>query len=150
MATSIITEVIKLFSSDPPLLQGPPVIYTLQAAASFTRASVSEHDDPYIVFSTLDYKPGTAEQGISGFRDVCNITERNELGTLSYNILRDKDNQHQVKTLEVYESEAYLWDPHAKSVAVASNKEANKDIRTNLHLVFLKRIAGYFYKKPKI
>jgi quinol monooxygenase YgiN len=94
----------------------------------------------------LDYKPGTAEQGILGFTNVCDETERNEPGTLSYNILRDKDNTNQVKTLEVYESEKYLWDPHAKSAAVTQNKEANKDIRTNLHLVFLKRVTGYFYR----
>jgi quinol monooxygenase YgiN len=94
----------------------------------------------------LDYQPGTAEQGILGFTNVCNETEKNESGTLSYNILRDKDNADQVKTLEVYENEKYLWDPHAKSAAVSSNKETNKNIRTNLHLVFLKRVAGYFYR----
>jgi quinol monooxygenase YgiN len=78
------------------------------------------------------------------------MTERDEPGTLSYNILRDKDNANRVKTLEVYESERYLWDSRAKSAAVNSNKEANKDIRANLHLVFLKLVTGYFYKYPEI
>jgi quinol monooxygenase YgiN len=139
-----------LFTSDSTLLQCPPVVHNLEAVASFTRASIFQHHDPYIVFGTLDYKPGTAQQGILGFTHVCAMTERDEPGTLSYSILRDKDNANRVKTLEVYESERYLWDSRAKSAAVNSNKEANKDIRANLHLVFLKLVTGYFYKYPEI
>ena len=79
---------------------------------------------------------------------MCEATEKNEEGTLSYNILTDTDDvdEERIKTLEVYTDEKYLWDSHAKSEAVTGNKERNGGIRIELDLVFLKRVGGYFWK----
>jgi len=114
--------------------------------ANFTRPEINQHENPYILFATLNYKPGTADYAANGFSAVCRKTEKAEQGTLSYNILRDKDNENQVKTIEVYESEAYLWDPHASSQAVKSNQELTKDMRIDRNLLFLRRITGYLCK----
>jgi quinol monooxygenase YgiN len=150
MSCPAVVALLELFSSDSTLLQHPPTIQNLQTVAVFTRPTIIEHENPYIVFATLDYKPDTADFAAEGFSDVCKATEKAEMGTLSYNILKDKDNKNQVKTIEAYESEEYLWDPHATSQAVKSNQELTKDMRTNRHLVFLKLISGYFYKASKI
>jgi quinol monooxygenase YgiN len=146
MASPAVSTLISLFGSDPTLLLCAPKVHNLHPAASFTRPEISGHENPYIVFATLDYKSGTRSQGVAGFSQVCEETEKNEKETLSYSILEDKENDNLVKTLEVYESEKYLWDPHAKSQAVSQNKEMNGGIRNSTSFVFLKRVAGFLWK----
>ena len=146
MASPAVSTLIALFGSDPTLLQEAPKVHNLHPAASFTRPEVSRQENPYIVFATLDYKPGTRSQGVAGFSKVCKQTEKNEPGTLSYSILEDSENENLVKTLEVYESEKYLWDPHAKSKAVSENKEKDGSLRNSMSFVFLKKVEGYLWK----
>lgn len=146
MASPAVAGMGALFSSDPSLLQGAPTVHQLQSDAAFTRPTISDHASPYIVFATLNYKPGTRDTAIEGFAQVCRVSEKPEPGTLSYNILSNKSELDIIRTVEVYESESYLWDVHAKSDAVQGNGAATKDMRTNLELVFLKMVAGYFHR----
>lgn len=146
VASPPVAAMIQLTTSNPTLLQGPPTIHKLHRAATFTRPSVTSHTDPYIVFGTLTYKSGTRDTAVDGFATVCKRTEETEQGTLSYTIFKDEDDD-KLRTVEAYESEAYLWDPHAKSEAVKENMERTGDTRTNRELVFLKLVSGYFYKK---
>jgi quinol monooxygenase YgiN len=144
MASPAVASIGAVFASNPTLLKGGPVVHNLRPAAAFTRPTISEHTNPYIVFATLSYKPGTRDTGLEGFARVCKATEA-ESGTLSYNILADNEDAEKIRTIEAYESESYLWDLHAKSEAVQGNAAATKDLRTNLEFAFLKMVAGFLH-----
>jgi hypothetical protein len=147
MSSPVVTALLALFTSNPTLLLGPPTIHTLLVTSTFTRPSISSHADPYIVFGTITYKPNTRDAAIEGFGTVSKEAEKTEPGTLMHNVGRNKDEENKINTLEAYESEKYLWDSHAVSVAVKANIESMKDARTDLELVLLKLVGGYFYKE---
>ncbi|KAI5289049.1 hypothetical protein KEM54_004489 [Ascosphaera aggregata] len=107
-------------NSDPVILT--PIIDTLTPRASFTRTN-DLSDDPTIVYASIAYQtPEAREQALHGWMDVTHATFKNEMGTLSYNILDDQDDHSSVKILEIHESEEWLFEVHAKSEAVVRNK----------------------------
>jgi quinol monooxygenase YgiN len=130
----------------PELFSAPITHHTLLPAISYTRPTINEHSDPYIVYGSLKYQVGTAEAAIVDFTKVGEFSEMNEAGTLSYTVSRDMDEENTVRTLEVYESERALWDPHAKSAVVQNGIKRQGDTRIERDLKFLQKIGGYLYK----
>lgn len=152
MSSAAVSNLIKLFSSDASLFGGTTNVYNLETAFSFSRSETTKADDPYIVFATLDYNEGTRAGALNGWQQVTLESQRNELGTLGYAILKDKDHPNIMRTVEVYETEKYLWDVHEKSAAVTKNKSEHGEIRTNVKFAFLKFVAGFLTRtsKPQI
>ncbi|KAF2501248.1 hypothetical protein BU16DRAFT_522240 [Lophium mytilinum] len=147
LASDAVQELIKTFTTETSLFAAPTKVYTTETAFSFTRPESNKASNPYIVFATLDYKDGTRAGAFDGWKAVTSESQNNEPGTLAYAILKDKDQENTIRTVEVYESEKYLWDVHAKSAAVTNNKAKYGDIRTNLKFAFLKVVAGYLHKE---
>jgi quinol monooxygenase YgiN len=147
LASDAVQELIKLFTTDASLFAAPTNVYTTETAFSFSRPESNKATSPYIVFATLDYQPGTRKGAFNGWQRVTAESQSNEPGTLAYAILKDKDQENTIRTVEVYESDKYLWDVHAKSAAVTDNKAKYGDIRTNLKFAFLKMAAGYLHKE---
>jgi quinol monooxygenase YgiN len=152
MATPPVMAIMELFGAEPTLFSGPGEVIYSQPVAAFTRASIAEAADPYIVFATLDYKPGAAAEGLQGWKDVLEATEKNEPGTYAYMALRDngKDKGNRLRMLEAYESEQYLWDVHCKSDITADKLDHEERLKErDPSVVFLRRVAGYLYKQSE-
>ncbi|KAJ9637865.1 hypothetical protein H2199_007360 [Coniosporium tulheliwenetii] len=133
-------------SSDPTLLEGAPVVYSLETVSSFTRAEIVQHADPYVVFATLGYKEGTMQQALEGWESLVASVKQQEPGTLYYGIMKDKDNAAKLQAVEVYESGNAFRQVHAKGEALTAKFKRDSDISTGVQLVFLKLAAGYFWK----
>lgn len=126
-------------------MAAPGDIWRLDVRASFSHPEVDIREDAYFVLATLHYRQGTAAAAIDGFEKVCEHSKANEPGCLSYNVLRSSaaSQEDEIRTLEVYESESYLWDVHAKSDVVKNNVAMQQDTRVRTDLVFLKKVKGY-------
>lgn len=134
-----------ILTKDANILVDEPENYNVKTVASFFRPDAQSHADPYIVFATLRYDSiESAEKAAEGFGGVCAFSEKEEPGTLGYNVLHDVSNPEIVRTFEVYVDQAYLWDPHASSDAVQENKKRQGDTRLGVDFVFLKFVAGIF------
>lgn len=148
MASQAVTELLSLFKSSPELVSAPTQVWRLSSQASFARPEVDTHEDPYVVFARLSYKSGGSADAVKGFGRVCDYAKSSEPGCLDYNVLQGsaEDEADEVRTLEVYESERYLWDVHAKSEVVKRNIDMQSDMRLTTDLTFLKKVKGYFRK----
>ena len=135
-----VAHLIEFLHSDPDILT--PIVYHLKPHSAFTR-STSLPPDPTIMFASISYVPNTKRQALQGWKEVTSATQKTEPGTLSYNILEDRDDVNKVNVLEVYQDDACLWDVHAKSAAVVSNKQRNGSIRAHLSHVRLKAVVGF-------
>lgn len=129
------------------ILGGDPTIRDLEVidGMDLSRVEVTQQDDPYVAFAELEYVPGTVTQSIPYWKEVV-TTSREESGTLVYGLHKDPLQSDKLFTLEVYESKDYLWDIHAKSIAVAENVKNTKSLRKGLKHSFLKFRSGFLYK----
>ncbi len=123
------------------------MIYQLDPAFSFTKPQVATAKNPFVVFANIDYKPGTAETSLQYWEKVATTSENEETGTLSYALCKENSNLDRLHTVEVYESEQYLWEVHAKSEAIATSVQNTKDIRAGLNRAFLKVVGGFFHRE---
>lgn len=145
-STPLYHNIIELFTTQPELLGAPPVLTRVNTLHTLTRASVAKEINPYIVYGTVEYTENGLDQSLSYWKDVFETTQQKEEGTLSYSLCRDVEDPKILRTVEVYTSEEYLWDVHAKSDALAENVKNTKHLRTGLKHVFLRIVGGYFYK----
>lgn len=142
LASKPVQDLIALFGSKP-VLAGAPLVYQLEPIYSFSKAHVSQVTDPHIVFANLEYRAGTADQSLQYWKNVVSSSEAED-GTLLYALAKEPANLDRLHTVEVYQSENYLWDVHAKSKAVTESVATTKDIRTGLVLSHLKQVGGFF------
>jgi len=134
------------FAENENLYAEEPVVYELTPFHILTRPKVLTHNDPYIVFGTVEYQAGKMVESMPYWKNVFSTTQTEEAGSLVYALCSDHAKPDVMRTVEVYESKEYLWDPHAKSDAVVENVKNTKHLRTGLEHVFLQIIAGYLYK----
>ncbi|KAF2104229.1 hypothetical protein NA57DRAFT_70446 [Rhizodiscina lignyota] len=144
MKTNVIQDLLKTFGSEL-LLEGNPQVYNLQTLHVLTRPEANRADS-YIVFGIISYVKGKVAEGLPFWKAVFETTKTDEPGSFGYCVCRDEEeNPDELYTVEVYESEKYLWDVHAKSHAVKANMKT-MHIREGLQRYFLKLVAGYFHK----
>lgn len=131
---------------DPDL---QPTLHVLEfiPPLSFNREEVLKHEDPHVIFATLDYIPGGVETSIPYWKAVVETGRDNEPGTLVYGILKDPNTVNRLCTIEAYESADYLRDVHVPSQAIQNSIANTKHLRTGLKHNFLKKKAGFLYKK---
>jgi len=142
---SVCEELRHTITTDGSILVEEPQNFNVETIASFFRPDAQSHAEPYIVFATLRYDSvESAEKAAEGFGGVCSFSEKEEPGTLGYNVLHDVNDPTLVRTFEIYVNQAYLWDPHASSDAVQENKKRQGDTRLGVDFVFLTFVAGNF------
>ena len=111
------------------------------------KPATETHADPFILISEVKYKEGGLAQAVPYWEGVIRVSHDAEESTYMYGICRVADAPDLVKSLEVYETEQYLWDVHAKSAEVAANVKATGGLRESLtRWPPLKRRAGFFIK----
>ncbi|OCK75613.1 hypothetical protein K432DRAFT_308112 [Lepidopterella palustris CBS 459.81] len=145
-----VIHMMKLLLSDGSVFGEAPDVYTMEPVFSFSRPEILKASDPYIVVASLDYEEGTRAKAFDGWKRIVSESQKNEPGTLGYTILKDKDHENTIWTVEVYETEKYLRDVHAKSTVVTDDKTKYSDIKTNLDFAFLKIVAGYLHKEKQL
>lgn len=145
LSTTVFEKLQDSISKNNDLLLETPQCFKVSTVASFFRPGAQLNPDPYIVFATLSYDSvESAERAANGFGGVCAYSEKEETGTLGYNVLHDVEDPKLVRTFEVYVNQEYLWNPHASSDAVQENKKRQGDTRLGVEFVFLKFVAGNF------
>jgi len=146
LASQPVQDLIALMTSDPTLLAGPPAVYQLEPIYSSTKPEIADAKSPHIVFANLDYKPEGIKTSLPYWEKVASTSEKDEPGTLFYAVTKTAENPDQLHTVEVYESEKYLWDVHAKSQAVQDSVANTKHLRTGLKHAHLQLVGGFWYK----
>ncbi|KAF2192395.1 hypothetical protein K469DRAFT_310876 [Zopfia rhizophila CBS 207.26] len=148
MGSKAVTDLVAYFTANGSLFGGPPIVSTSETSSAFIRPEITKSNDPFIAYASIDYKEGTRAEALEGWKYVTSETQKNETDTLSYAILKDKENEITVSTVEVYANETYFRDVHAKSKTVTENRAKYGDqIRTAFRFALLKFVAGYLHKE---
>ncbi|KAK2740445.1 hypothetical protein FQN57_006072 [Myotisia sp. PD_48] len=134
-----VTSLMQFLGSDPVISK--PVVYRLDPATSFMRETTVP-ENATVLLASLTYETGTRAQAIQGWKQVTEAAESTESGTLGYHVLQNQEDENEIKILEIYESEGYLWDVHAKSAAIVEHQVKYGSIRTGLGHVMLKPVGG--------
>ncbi|KAK4683571.1 hypothetical protein P7C73_g6670, partial [Tremellales sp. Uapishka_1] len=136
--------------TDTSLFASPPIVFALPSAVSFTRASVAQTADPFVILANFGYQPNTTVSAVAGWRDLVASAEASEGDTLSYTVLADEEAGF-IRTVEAYASQELLYGVHVKSDAIAANQQQNGDWRTGAKEVHrLKIVAGFLYKARSV
>jgi len=146
MGSPVVATVMDLFKSKPELLNGAGSIAFTTIAAGVSRPTISSSADPIVVWATLDYKPGSFEEALSGWTEIAKETEKTEPKVHMYNVLKDSKTDSRVRMFEAYEDMA-TFEEHCstdilkKKIAVEGEFQAKAP-----EVVFLKRVKGFLYK----
>ncbi|KIH90813.1 hypothetical protein SPBR_00978 [Sporothrix brasiliensis 5110] len=152
MQIDLVKDMIAWMGGPAPVLEGAPTVLALDVVDDgagkfglFARpAGVAAAADPYIVVGALAYKDAAlADKSLAYWADVAATTRADEPGSLVYALARSAAEPAKLYTLEAYESEAYLWETHAKSAAVQKNVADTKDWRAGLTHYFVKQVHGF-------
>ena len=149
MATEGVKKVNQWFLDEKVLdPENLPVVHVLEYIPGFRfdRKEVLNHEDPHVIFATLDYIPGGVETSIPYWKAVVETGRDNEKGTLVYGILKDPNTVNRLCTIEAYESPDYLTSVHVPSQAIQNSIANTKHLRTGLKHNFLKKKGGFLYK----
>ncbi|KAF2735571.1 hypothetical protein EJ04DRAFT_511689 [Polyplosphaeria fusca] len=150
MAAKATTDLISNFEANPSLFAKPTEISMSDISSSFVRPECARAADPFVGYASIDYKEGTRDEALEGWKGVTSATQNNEPDTLSYAIVKDKGNSVSVHTFEVYASERYFKEVHATSEAVANNRAKYGDsVRTAFNLRLLKLVGGFLHRDEK-
>lgn len=135
-----------MFGSQPAVLAAPPKVYQLEYTSEvhqFTRPRVSTRSHPFIVFATATQPSrGSTAELTDIWAKVVEKAQADEPNTLLYALVRDKENQSQIGTIEAYVDEA-AFEEHCKSPEVEDLVARNKQIGGEMGYVALKMVTGW-------
>ncbi|KAF2110312.1 hypothetical protein BDV96DRAFT_650956 [Lophiotrema nucula] len=151
MAAKPTTEMIANFGANPSLFSAESEIIMAEPSSSFKRPECAKATDPFIAYASIDYKEGTRDEALQGWKGVASATQDNESDTLSYAIMKNKGNSVNVCTFEVYTDEDFFRKVHAPSKAVQENRaKYGTEYRTSFTGALLKLAAGYLHREEKV
>jgi quinol monooxygenase YgiN len=143
-------DLISYYEANPSLFTSPTEVSMSEISSTFARTECARATDPYVGYASIDYKDGTRDDALEGWKGVTSETKKNEPDTLSYTIVKDKANTVTVHTFEVYANESYFREVHAKSQAVSDNRKKYGDaVRTAFNLRLLKLASGFLHRDEK-
>lgn len=148
MATTPVKEMISFMGSNPALLEGAPTIRQLRwiGDMALTKPEASKLSNPFVVFAHLEFHPGKRPETLPYWKGNLDCS-KGESGTLVYGVAEESEKPNDLFTLEVYESEDFLWNVHVKADAVQENINKTKDLRKDLKLAKLELIGGYMCRE---
>jgi len=152
MSSPAVAALIKTLTAQPNLFSAETNVYVLPCGPSFTRRRIAQLDDPALVFASFGYRSGTIDAAVSGaggWRDLVAGAEEGQDGMLMYVVCGD-EKAGMVRTVQAYESWAYLEHEHLRSPEVERNQEQDGGMRTWEKEVWrLRRVVGYLFKEGK-
>jgi quinol monooxygenase YgiN len=141
------------FSREPAVFEDPTQILSLEPFCGFTRNNGDPAArDPFITFCTLQYESADAVRAASRrWKDATTLTERNEKrGTLSYQVMSQKDEPSMLRSIEVFESERWR-EAHVRQEHVQKNEEVDlKEGRKWTTALELKVVGGYLGREKPV
>jgi quinol monooxygenase YgiN len=147
MSWAPVAEFLKTMSSDPGMLGGAPEIWHSNQQLHFTRPELGNLNSPLILLAKLSYKPEKFEEALRGWAPVVESTKSKEPGVLTYSVGKDVEVENRLTLVEIYESKEYLSAVHMKGEALQRKIGEEETLRTvDPDIVFLKHVAGYWYK----
>jgi quinol monooxygenase YgiN len=147
MASKPVVDLIASFEADPTLLSAAPAMTISDVVQTFSRPDITNCADPYMAVASIEYKDGKRTEALEAWKHVASETEKNEPGTLSYGIYKDREHSGTVKTVEAYQSLEYFKDVHVPSTAVQENMQKyGNEIRVSISHIWLKLVAGFMVK----
>lgn len=146
METQSVKDMISYMTSNP-VLEGAPTIHQLGWVNNmeFVKPEASKEQSPFIVFGELDWQEGKRDGTFERWKANLD-SSKDESGCFAYGLAQKEDAPNTLYTLEMYESEKYLWDVHVNAPAVQETIAKTKDVRTNVKLNKLRLHGGYAYK----
>jgi quinol monooxygenase YgiN len=150
LATQPVKDLIELFTTGDVLAGAPEVHIAPIVVNKLARTAPSISDNPAIVLSNFEYKPGTLENAIKGWKSVVDYVSAKEDGTKSYTILADLEKGKEIRTVEVYQSWDYMENVHLKSPVIASNVEQNGKDRTGVKGAVRVKLVDGFLGREKL
>jgi quinol monooxygenase YgiN len=146
MASPPVVEMISFMTSSP-IVEGTPKIRNLSWIDDmvFTKPEVREQKDPFIVFAELEFTSGARDGTLKHWKGNLDSSKK-ESGCFVYGFLKDPEQPDHMYTMEVYESEDFLWNTHVKAPAVQETIAKTEDARKNLILSKLKMVDGFLYR----
>ena len=107
-----------------------------------TKPEVLQQKDLFTVFADVEFEPGKRDETLKYWKGNLD-SSREGSGCFIYGFAHDAEKPEHLYTMEVYESEDYLYNTHVKSPAVQETIEKTKDVRKNLTLSKLRYHAGF-------
>lgn len=146
MASEPVKELISLMSTKP-VLAGAPTIRQLSfvEGMDFTKAEVSQQSEPHVVFADIEYSAGEKASALEHWGNFVHKC-KGESGCFAYGLASDGAKPDTLYTLEVYESEKYVSDVHAKSSAVQELLEKTKGSLKGVQHTRLQLRGGFVAK----
>ena len=131
------------------LLSKEPEVLLLDQLEGFElgRPEAATQADPVLVWTELQYKPGTAESILGHWKSVFETTRDDEQGALLWQLAKNPNDANKLYVVHAYVSRDFLLNVHATSKALKETQAFGKDIQTGVVPVFLKLHAGFLYKK---
>jgi len=146
MGTPVVAIVMDLFKSKPQLLGGPGSVAFTTTVTGVSRITVDNLDDPIVVYATLDYKPNSFEEALSGWREIAAETDRTEPKVHMYNVLKDNETDNRVRMFEAYEDMA-AFEEHCSTDMLKRKIKVEQNFQAKApDVIFLKRVKGFLYK----
>ena len=130
-------------------LAAPPRVLTYETFTSYSRPSVNEHPDPYILIAGWEYKENTRSGALNGWNDYNAGCKRDEPGTMVQTLATDPNDPAKVGGVMAFDSEKYFWDVHVAGPHTQGNKAKYGDIRIRTDLNYYKLVAGFLHKEER-
>lgn len=147
MSWAPVLEFLEMCKSQPDLMKAAPEIWHSEEAASFTRPELGSQRDPLILLAKLSYKAGKIGEALDGWKPVVDYGRANESGVLTYTVAKGVEHEDRLTFVEVYEDERYLQEVHMNGLALQQKIKEEESLRDgDPDVVFLKHVAGYWYK----
>jgi len=146
IASSPVQGLISMFGHQPAVFAAPPKIHQFEYTSKthqYTRPEVNASSDPFIVFaSATQTSRGSTAELTDIWTKVVEKAQADEPKTLLYALLRDKESQNQLGTIEAYADEA-AFEEHCKSSEVGDLVTRNKQSGGEMGYVALKMVTGW-------
>lgn len=147
MSWTPVLEFLEMCKAQPDLMSAAPEIWHSEEAASFIRPELGNQKDSLILLAKVSYKPGKIGEALEGWKPVVKHGQSNEPGVLTYAVAKGVEHEDRLTFVEVYENEKYLHEVHMQSPALQQKIKEDESLRVaDPDVVFLKHVAGYWYK----
>lgn len=147
MSWGPVAEFLKMVGADPGIFGEAPEIWHSHQQLYFTRPELATVTRPLILLAKVTYKPDKFAEALEGWAPVVKSTKAKESGVLTYSVGKDVEVENRLTFVEIYENKEYLSEVHMKGPALQQKIKDEEGLRTvNPDIVFLKHVAGYWYK----
>jgi len=128
---------LKETCEEKSLLRGPQrdEIVDLAGGYLYRPDQVETTSDPVVVIASIQYEPGTRDEGLTKWGITGKAVKKNEQDTFTYCFFKNTEDESKIYTFERYKTKDYLWEVHVPSDAIQQNIARQKDIRTQGGLV---------------